>query len=245
MMGHNHASSGVVIALAALPWAPAQGPAGTLVWVFAVAGSALIPDLDTVESSASRMWGPVSMLISRPVAWISRGHRWGTHDLVLAPAVAAVVAYATRPVGWFAGVLLAVAIGLTIRGAGLLGVGRVGWITNLVCAGVAAWWLTTHYPSGASQLCAVLVWALPLGIVAHILGDALSDGGVPVPLVWMWSPRRMVIPLFRTGRAGEAWVATPMLGVAVLLLLWWRIPLVHEWVDMATSWMTPLRGSSA
>ncbi len=245
MMGHNHAVSGVAVALAVMPWAPVEGAISGVVWVLAVAGAALASDLDAVHSSASRMWGPVSTVISRPVAWLGRGHRWGTHDLVLAPASAAVLVHLAGSAAWACGLLLALMTGLAIRGAGLLGLRGLGPSLNLLVSVTVAWWLTNQDVLAAAHLRDLLGLALPLGIVAHILGDGLTEQGIPVPVLWLWSRRRVAVPLFSTGRLGEAWLATPALVVAVLLLMWLRVPLVHHWVSAGTSWLSHGYSSSS
>ena len=99
MLGHSHATTGLAAGAALLPLAPVAGTAEQLAWVAAWGGFALLPDLDQgglhwrralprlSGSTVATMWGPVTTALSTAVARIARGHRQGTHDVLLAPLV--------------------------------------------------------------------------------------------------------------------------------------------------------------
>jgi membrane-bound metal-dependent hydrolase YbcI (DUF457 family) len=113
MMGRSHMATGAAAVLLVEP----HQPWPMLVATTALgAAAALLPDLDIESSTVSNSLGPVTRLISRGVAWVSGGHREGTHSLValvlvnflagdpVVPApytVAAVVGYAAHLVGDF------------------------------------------------------------------------------------------------------------------------------------------------
>lgn len=144
---------------------------------------ALLPDLDQGSSTASHMWGPVSKLASRPVAFASHGHRKGTHDLVVAPVVFGLLAWAASWVVWGQVVLLAVAVGLALCSLSAAIPGRQpwdSWPVNLAVSGAAGWLLATH---------AAAPWWLPVavaaGVVVHCLGDLITVEGLPVPFSWI------------------------------------------------------------
>ena len=124
MMGYNHVSCGLLTGVATLPIAPVTGPAAQTAWVLALGGASLLPDLDTSGSTAARMWGPITRTLGTLVGAIAQGHRQGTHDVVLAPIAFASAALLASLHPVTTGAVLAVTIGLTLRGLALAGVGR-------------------------------------------------------------------------------------------------------------------------
>lgn len=217
MMGHNHAAAGLTVGVLTAPWFGITGPAAVAAWVVAVGGFTLLSDVDTLHSSAARMWGPLSQLMWRPVALMAGGHRWGTHDAVLAPVCFAAAAWIAGRHEWTSAALLAVAIGLALRGLSLCGMGRVGAPLNLALSASGSWWLTQH---GHGMTGAMLPATVALGVITHIAGDALTTCGVPVPIVWIRTRARVGIPLFTTGGVVEALVVSPLLALAFVWLSW-------------------------
>ena len=116
MMGYNHVSCGLLTGVATLPIAPVTGPAAQTAWVLALGGASLLPDLDTTGSTAARMWGPITRTLGTLVGSIAQGHRQGTHDAVLAPIAFAGAALLASLHPVTTGAVLAVTIGLTLRG---------------------------------------------------------------------------------------------------------------------------------
>lgn len=188
MMGYNHVSCGLVASLATLPVAPVTGPAAQAAWVIALGGASLLPDLDTTGSTAARMWGPPTRILAAGVGAVARGHRQGTHDLVLAPIVAGLAVLAAALHSVTLGMVLALTTGLALRGLTLAGAGRVGAATNLAISIVTAWWLITH---GAQNLRA-LALVVAGGVLVHILGDLPTREGVPIPIAWLFGVRRRI-----------------------------------------------------
>ena len=219
MMGSTHAATGVLAGLTTLPIAPVHGPAGAAAWVAVWAGAALAPDLDTHGSSAARIWGWPTRAAGTLIGRAARGHRAGTHDIVIAPAVAfAVFAVASL---WAPAAVIAVAL--------LAGLAQVAhdplipgdgrhWLTNGVLSFGFAWW--------AVVVADVSTWWLPFavagGVVVHILGDALTTSGVPVPGAWLLPVPRREVPswgprLFRTGSMVERRVVAPWVNAFIVL----------------------------
>ncbi len=74
-----------------------------------------------------------------------------------------------------------------------------------------AWLLLQHSPAPAW-----LPWAVALGVLTHIAGDAITAQGVPVPLVWLLKRCRLVLTPLRTGAGLEKAVLVPLFVAATL-----------------------------
>lgn len=231
MMGYNHVSCGLVASLATLPVAPVTGPAAQAAWVIALGGASLLPDLDTTGSTAARMWGPPTRILAAGVGAVARGHRQGTHDLVLAPIVAGLAVLAAALHSVTLGMVLALTTGLALRGLTLAGAGRVGAATNLAISIVTAWWLITH---GAQNLRA-LALVVAGGVLVHILGDLPTREGVPFPIAWLFGVRRRIsLDLFRVNSPLERFIVAPALSLLGIWLLCAHLG-IHD-VDSLMGW---------
>lgn len=216
MMGYSHVVSGAVVGLALLPTAPVNSPAERVAWVLMWAGSALLPDLDSPGASASRMWGPVSRALSVVVSRVSGGHRWGTHDLVLGPLAFGALAAVGVLVPPAATLVVAAALGLAVHGLHVTRLWRVGPLVNLLASWIGAVWIIAYDWVGVG-------WWLPIavagGVAVAILGDWLTNEGVPVPLLWLRNrSHRWALGAFRTGAVIESALVAPALTLAVILL---------------------------
>lgn len=219
MMGYNHVTCGLAAGLATLPVAPVHGPGETIAWVVCLGGAALLPDLDTAQSSAARMWGPVSRVFATGVGKLVGGHRWGTHDVVLAPLVVAGLAALALLTPVTTGVVVAVTVGLALTGLSLVGAGRVTASANaLVSAGAGV--ALVHL--GADQL-SLLPLVLAAGVVVHVAGDAISTSGVPVPVAWIWTGRRVAVARMRVNSRVETRLLAPLLSLLVAGLVGWNL----------------------
>lgn len=220
MMGYTHALSGGVLFLALLkplsgvmPVTPATAALGTAV----AAGAALLPDLDHPHATAARTFGPITKILSKAVTVVSGGHRRATHSLLGITAITAIAAAATIAGGWPMAVLLALCIGLADRALlprakprkdGKLQWGDVAGIVHAAAAVGVAYLIVFH---GGLDLSIVPV-AVAIGAAAHVLGDALTESGVP----WLWPhDRRYRVATIDTGKGVEKWVVVPALYVAL------------------------------
>ena len=227
MLGHSHALSGLATGAATLPWVPVHGPVAQVAWVSAVGGFAMLPDLDQQGSTISRMWGPLSDLPSGVINTVARGHRWGTHDAVLAPAAFGLLAYAAAWSFWSSLLLLALAIGLALRALHVVIPGRAEntVIGNLVLSWGGAWLLLAHSPAPGW-----LPLAVAAGVLTHIAGDALTKEGVPVPLFWLLRRSRIAPVHLRTGATVEKLVLAPLFVLATVAFLYANTG-AHELVE--------------
>jgi len=220
VLGHSHALSGLAAGAATLPWAPVTGT-GQAAWIAAAGGFAMLPDLDQRGSTISRMWGPLTDAPAGAVGLIARGHRAGTHDAVLAPLGFGLLAYAASWYLWSSLLVLALAIGLALRALHFVIPGRAEntVIGNLVLSWGGAWWLLAHIPSPAW-----LPYAVALGVLTHIAGDALTCGGVPFPLLWTVNGGRLAFFPLRTGATVEKALLAPAFLLATIVFVYLNTP---------------------
>jgi membrane-bound metal-dependent hydrolase YbcI (DUF457 family) len=235
VLGHSHALSGLAAGAATLPWAPVEGPVAQVAWIAAVGGMSMLPDLDHSGSTVSDMWGPVTDVPSGAVGRLAQGHRWGTHDAVLAPVAFGALALAAANAFWSSLLLMALAIGLALRALHFVIPGRTEntVVGNLVLSWGAAWLLLEHMPPPAW-----LPWAVALGVLTHIAGDAITTQGVPVPLVWVVKRCRLALTPLRTGTVLEKAVLAPAFVVVTLWFVYANTG-VRAAVD---PWLQDLRG---
>ena len=213
MLGHSHALSGLAAGAATLPWAPVEGTVAQVAWVAAAGGFAMLPDLDHSGSTVSDMWGPATDVPSGAVGRLAGGHRWGTHDALLAPVAFGALALAAANLFWSSLLVMALAIGLALRALHFVIPGRAEntVVGNLVLSWGGAWLLLADTPQPTW-----LPWAVALGVLTHIAGDLITKQGVPVPLLWLLRRKRLALTPMRTGTTLEKAVLAPLfLGVAV------------------------------
>ncbi|WP_116112274.1 metal-dependent hydrolase [Austwickia chelonae] len=226
MMGSTHATCGWLAGLLTLPVAPVSGFAECAAWVITCAGCALLPDLDEPKSSIGSMWGPISQSVATVVRVVARGHRWGTHDIILSPlAYAFIASWATRSTLGSA-ILLAVVVGLSLKALGLSGVTKIGPLLNLGLSALIGVQLAPHVAAHLDQLALVVA----LGVLVHCAGDLVTERGLPVPVLWIWRRKRFAIPLFETGKKTERRIAV-VLNIAVV----WQLVVVLGGPDRAVT----------
>ncbi|RFU19069.1 metal-dependent hydrolase [Geodermatophilus marinus] len=234
MLGHSHALSGLAAGAATLPWAPVQGPVAQAAWVAAAGGMAMLPDLDHSGSTVSDMWGPVTDVPSGAIGRLAQGHRWGTHDALLAPLAFGAFALAAADAYWSSLLLLALAIGLALRALHFVIPGRAEntVVGNLVLSWGGAWLLLDHMPPPAW-----LPWAVALGVLTHIAGDAITTQGVPVPVVWLVKRCRLALTPLKTGTTLEKAVLAPAFVLATV----WFVYANTGLQDAVAPWVQELR----
>ncbi len=235
MLGHSHALSGLAAGAATLPWAPVHGTVAQAAWVAACGGFAMLPDLDQEGTTISRMWGPISDLPAKLINLVSGGHRWGTHDAVLAPAAFGGLALLASHAFWSSLILLALAIGLALRALNFVipGNTETTLVGNLVASWGGAWWLLQHSPAPVW-----LPWSVMIGILAHIAGDFLTREGVPIPVVWLIGRCRLHPVHVHTGSTVEKVLFAPLFLALTLVFLYLNTgahALVDPWVHRIAS----------
>lgn len=223
MLGRDHALLGAVVGLALCdglaathPGArPASPPLTSLLFVCATAGAATLPDLDEPGAGVAGVGGVTSRVASCVLGRVAGGHRGATHSLLgLAVAsLGASIALLASPVA--ASILL----GVLVACAGRVLSGRT---TLGVLVGVGAAVVAGHDPLGEWT-----VGAVALGVVSHLLADALTHGGVP--LLWPLRRRFRMTAGFRSGGAVERLVAPSLLlvGLAVEVVVRLQFPAVR------------------
>lgn len=250
VMGATHAVSGAVAGLLAAQVLPPEwgGPTSTAeLFTFAgvCAGAALLPDLDTTQSTVARSFGPASWLLAKIVdevsLWYYRltrgrsdpkrrgGHRTLTHTALFAIAISAGVSALVVAFGQPAIVgTLFLTLGLALRGLAGGWAKRYGWIGVTLVAGVLSALTWTWYPDEVGSR--ALGVAVGLGCAVHCLGDAITKEGVPflAPLL-PWGGRRwweLQLPSALSIRAGgtfERAILGPLLTLAAVALAIWAV----------------------
>jgi hypothetical protein len=159
------------------------------------------------------MWGPATDVPSGAIGRLAGGHRWGTHDALLAPVAFGAVALAAANLYWSSLVVMALAIGLALRALHFVIPGRAEntVVGNLLLSFGGAWLLLSHTSQPTW-----LPWAVALGVLTHIAGDLITKQGVPLPLLWLLRRKRVALTPMRTGTTLEKAVLAPLfLGVAL------------------------------
>ncbi|MGD0321341.1 MAG: metal-dependent hydrolase [Acidimicrobiales bacterium] len=171
-MGRHHALLGGVVWLgvgALSHMAPEALAAST----GTCAAAAILPDIDEPGSTVAHLCGPVTEMVAFLTKRLSGGHRHATHS-ALAVAAAGALGLAVTPWSGARAVLLGLLLALFFR---VLAPPPLRY--RLVCfaAGGIAAWTCVHYVSTRW-----LAPALPAGVALHLVGDMLTEGGVP--LLW-------------------------------------------------------------
>jgi membrane-bound metal-dependent hydrolase YbcI (DUF457 family) len=186
-------------------------------WIAAAGGFAMLPDLDHRGSTVSDMWGPVTDVPSGIVGKLTGGHRWGTHDAVLAPLALGGLAILAADTYWASLLLMSLAIGLALHALHFVipGTTETTIVGNVALSWAGAWWLLEHSPQPTW-----LPWAVALGVLTHIAGDALTTAGVPLPVLWLLRRTRIAFSPMRTGTVFEKAVLVPLFLAATVAFIW-------------------------
>lgn len=249
MLGVNHALSGAALGLAVAGFASGVFGADSTVTAGSVltfagvtAGAALLPDLDHPSSMAAKRFSAASWLASRLVRPLSAlvydltrsdrdvgtgTHRGITHTILGAIGVGAAVNLASAEAGTpvLVGTLF-VCLALAIKGLDDLVPGP----PSLVIAAGLTVAVERYVPGGTTGTAGWLGFAVTIGMLVHMVGDALTERGAP--LLWpvrikqrRWYPVGNLRPLrFRTGGPAEVWLVAPALTVAVFVLVMVAVP---------------------
>ena len=200
VMGPTHSMSGAALGLAMAAVIPASvgGPStavGALTFAAVTAGAALLPDLDSPRATISRTFGFLSVGVAhltenaalavyrmtrserdRP---LRNGHRTATHTVWFALVTGLLVGALVTLFGQVAAlIVLFLMLGLAVRGLFPGWSSRSDSLTILFLSAGTAAAVGTWQPQMADGW--VLGTAVAVGIVAHLLGDALTKSGVPM-----------------------------------------------------------------
>jgi membrane-bound metal-dependent hydrolase YbcI (DUF457 family) len=215
MMGRTHALSGLVVGGAIGQFVWHLDPAHLAVGAAVTAGAAVLPDIDHPDASVARSFGFVTRAFAWLVEHLSGGHRHGTHSLagIAAFTGAAYAAghYRQLPAGKIGlGLLL-----VLVLASGLRALKIGGHFADLLAIAAAAAMLYSGFGVPG------VPWAIAAGTATHLVGDMLTDEGVPI--AWPLSRyhvRLLPGPLaFTTGTRPERWIVSPLLVVALVWLV--------------------------
>lgn len=242
VMGPTHAMSGAAAwlvgapTIASLAGQPTPGAVEIGVGAAVCAGSALLPDIDSPQSTVARSFGPLSQGLAHLVngasaalrnltstsadGVVSDGHRTVTHTALFAVAAGLAVTALIAAVGQPATIgVLFFCLGLAVRG--LMGdwAKRQGWVGVTLVSLAGAWAAAAALDDGR------LWWlgaAVTVGVILHDLGDTLTKEGVPLlaPLPhrgkawWEFSTGPLA---FRAGGIIEYGIVAPALTVVAAL----------------------------
>lgn len=250
VMGPTHAMSGAAVGLAVadllpLDWGGPTSTPETFTFAAVCAGAALLPDLDTTQSTVARSFGPVSTILAKGVDAVSLGfytltkgrrdgkrrggHRTLTHTALFAAGLGVGVSALVVQFGKPAIIAtLFLCLGLALRGlAGELAKEK-GWLAVSAVAAVLSALTWQWYPTEAGST--GLGIAVALGCATHCVGDAVTKEGVPflAPFLPLGKQRwwELRLPSFLSIRAGgpfEKVVLGPVLTLTVGLMAVWAI----------------------
>lgn len=204
VMGPTHAMSGAAGGLALAQVLPLSSGAITppelLIYAGITAGAALLPDLDSPQSTIARSFGPASLGLSRLVEHASQalvnktrgprdstcynGHRTATHTIwfgILTGLLATLLISIFHDYATIA--LLCIFLTLALRGLVPLWTQQHSWLAIMTVAAAltgAAWYTLSPETSTLMMGSAVTV-----GVFIHLAGDFITKAGIPAlaPLV--------------------------------------------------------------
>jgi membrane-bound metal-dependent hydrolase YbcI (DUF457 family) len=191
-------------------------PAVIAVGAVVCAGGALFPDLDHPDSTIAHFLGPLSNAFAHVVNVVAGGHRKATHSLLFVIGSWWMI-WAAVNFGGEIGALATVFISVALATKGLHLVpktGLWGWLGTVLIAAAATGIAWMWGPAGWLWL----QWAFAIGVALHLVGDALTPGGVPVFWPAKWRLSLPVLP--STGGFVEIKLLTPVMSAAVLWLSW-------------------------
>jgi len=250
VMGPTHAVSGALVGLVVadlLPpdWGAPASTAETFAFAAVCSGAALLPDLDTAQSTVARSFGPVSQTFAKGVDAVSLGyysltkgsrdrkrrggHRTMSHPALFAALLGAGVSALVASFGREAiiGVLF-VTLGLALRGLFGSWAKKRGWVVVTLSAAAVSVLSWTWFPQEVAST--GLGVAVALGCATHCLGDAITKEGIPflAPFVpWRgsrwWEIKLPSVLSIRAGGAFELGILGPALTVAAVAMAVWSV----------------------
>jgi membrane-bound metal-dependent hydrolase YbcI (DUF457 family) len=214
--GHSHSLSGAVTGAAAASYVLHLSLPQSAMLAALTAGAAVLPDIDHPDASLAHCFGFLTKGFAWLVGKISGGHRHGTHSLLGVGVFTALAWLAAHFRGDLAGRIgLCLLLSLVFAG-GLYALRIGGHFADALAIAGAVVMVWTGY---GLPLVAV---ATGLGCAAHLVGDMLTDSGIPL-LLPLTRQRFRLLPepaAFTTGTRPEHWLIAPALTVALVWLAW-------------------------
>lgn len=216
MMGTSHAVSGAAawVAVTGTGLYPAE-PGTVLLGAVVCAGAALLPDADHHNATIAHSVPIAGKVVAGAVGGLSGGHRKGMHSLLAVVAVISGMFWlgqlTWRPEGWATDIHLGAAIAAACCvafAAKVLKAAKnwpLAWLIGLA-AGTLVGFLSPDQT-------AWLPWCIGAGYLAHLLGDMITTGGVP--LLWPVAPKPPK-PLRKAPLISAVWRPNGALAIPIL-----------------------------
>lgn len=241
MMGPTHSVSALAAGLATTIILDTTGiynftPATALIFASITAGAGLLPDLDHPQATLARTWGPVSKIMAQITNSISagfanmtagpkdrhveNGHRKLTHTALFSLIIAPAIVLALISFGGFWAQMAVVYFFVTLALQGLFrdyikSLGPI--LANLLSIGIT-YGLAQAAPETLHPT--LLAFAVAVGCVAHIAGDAPTHSGVPffAPFIRVGGKRWNDVHLLPKGMTVSAsgWANTALFIVSAV-----------------------------
>lgn len=241
MMGPTHSVSAFAAGLATTIALNNTGiydftPATALIFASITAGAGLLPDLDHPRATLARTWGPISRIIAKIVNNISagfanmtagpkdkhveNGHRKLTHTALFSIIIAPAIILALISVGGFWAQMAVVYFFVSLALQGLFR----NYIRNLgpILANILAIGITLGLAQATPETLhpTLLAFAVVVGCLAHIAGDAPTHSGVPffAPFISVGGKRWNDVHLLPKGMTVSAsgWANTALFIVSAI-----------------------------
>lgn len=216
MEGHSHSLSGLATGLGAGIVLHKPLPADVALSLL-TAGGALLPDLDSRSSCASRCFGLISATVSYPARKLSGGHRHVLHS-ILGVAIFTALAWAACHFRHDLGGKIGLGLLLVIMVSGAIEAlhipsarGHAGDIAGCAVAAVVIW---------KGYGLALIPLAVAVGAATHVAGDMATVQGCPLadPIS---ERHQFILPKFlrfTTGKWQERRLVVPALLAAIAAL---------------------------
>ncbi|GAA0912465.1 hypothetical protein GCM10009560_03210 [Nonomuraea longicatena] len=212
----NESSRYIDTGIMATALTPVELIAGAIV----CAGAAMLPDLDHPSATIAQTFGPVTWGLSKAVNWLAGGHRGMTHSLAFALAAGIGVHLLADAYPIARDIVVVLLVGLALRAIGI-GIPGKKLGSAMVNIGLTAGLFVVFQSMGVGY--AWLGLAVGVGSFVHVLGDCMTEKGCPV----LWPLRaRFLLPWkmgIKTGQKFEQKILAPVLSVAIIGLLFWRL----------------------
>lgn len=193
-------------------------------WMVVATGFALLPDIDEPASTVSRLFGPISRVISTATRELAGGHRKATHSWIM-PLIGVGLVVCSQYNTIIAGIVMSISYILAVRMVVPDKATGAAWIVMVI--GLLSAWMAAL---GNLNLTPMLL-AVPAGILLHDLGDWFTNTGIP----FLWPhKKKYAAKFFYTGGDTEVYFVRPlMFTVLMIMIVLWIIIPMGEWSETA------------